>query len=69
MDHRISKRVKESSRKTSTSTSLTMHGSQKKKKKKKFKIIQEMGMPDHLTSLLRNLYAYQEQQLDPDMEQ
>ena len=36
---------------------------------KLWKILQEMGMPDHLTSLLRNLYAYQEQQLDPDMEQ
>ena len=28
-----------------------------------------MGVPDHLTSLLRNLYTGQEQQLEPAMEQ
>ena len=28
-----------------------------------------MEIPDHLTCLLRNLYAGQEQQLEPDMEQ
>ena len=28
-----------------------------------------MGIPDHLTCLLRNLYAGQEEQLEPDMEQ
>ena len=28
-----------------------------------------MGILDHLTLLLRNLYAGQEQQLEPDMEQ
>ena len=28
-----------------------------------------MGIPDHLTCLLRNLYAGQEAQLEPDMEQ
>ena len=28
-----------------------------------------MGIPDHLTCLLRNLYAGQEQQLEPDVEQ
>ena len=33
------------------------------------KILKEMGIPDHLTSPLRNLYAGQEQQLEPDMEQ
>ena len=32
---------------------------------KLWKILQEMGIPDHLTCLLRNLYAGQE----PDMEQ
>ena len=49
----------ESSRKTSTSTLLTMP--------KPLtvwittvKIFQEMGIPDHLTHLLRNLYAGQE---------
>ena len=28
-----------------------------------------MGIPDHLTCLLRNLYAGQKQQLELDMEQ
>ena len=32
------------------------------------KILQEMGIPDHLTCLLRNLYAGQEAP-EPDMEQ
>ena len=36
---------------------------------KLWKIIQEMGIPDHLTCLLRNLYAGQDQQLELDMEQ
>ena len=36
---------------------------------KLWKILQEMGIPDHLTCLLRNLYAGQEQQLEPDIEQ
>ena len=29
----------------------------------------ELGIPDHLTCLLRNLYAGQEEQLELDMEQ
>ena len=33
------------------------------------KILKEMGIPDHLSCLLRNLYAGQEQQLELDMEQ
>ena len=37
--------------------------------KKLWKILQEMGIPDHLTCLLRNLCAGQEQQLELDMEQ
>ena len=36
---------------------------------KLWKILQEMGIPDHLTCLLRNLYAGQEPQLELDMEQ
>ena len=36
---------------------------------KLLKILQEMGIPDHLTCLLRNLYAGKKQQLEPDMEQ
>ena len=34
---------------------------------KLWKILQEMGIPDHLTCLLRNLYAGQKQQLELDM--
>ena len=53
-----SSKKQESSRKTSTSASLTMLnpscGSQL------WKILQEMGIRDHLTCLLRNLYAGQE---------
>ena len=36
---------------------------------KLWKILQEMGIPDHLTFLLRNLYAVRKQQLEMDMEQ
>ena len=36
---------------------------------RQWKILQEMGIPDHLTCLLRNLYKGQEQQLELDMEQ
>ena len=35
---------------------------------KLWKILQEMGIPDHLTCLLRNLYAGQEATLEADME-
>ena len=36
---------------------------------KLWKILREMGIPDHLTCLLKNLYAGQNQQLKLDMEQ
>ena len=36
---------------------------------KLWKILKEMKIPDHLTCLLRNLYAGQKQQLELDMEQ
>ena len=36
---------------------------------KLWKILQEMGIPDHLSCLLRNLYLGKKQQLEPDMEQ
>ena len=36
---------------------------------KMWEILQEMGEPDHLTCLLRNLYLGQKQQLEQDMEQ
>ena len=34
-----------------------------------WKILKEMGIPDHLTCLLKYLYAGQKQQLELDMEQ
>ena len=36
---------------------------------KLWKILKEMGIPDHLTCLLRNLYVGQEAKLELDMEQ
>ena len=36
---------------------------------KLWKILKEMGIPDHLTCLLRNLYAGRKQQLELDTEQ
>ena len=36
---------------------------------KLWKILKEMGIPEHLICLLRNLYAGQEQQLELDMEE
>ena len=36
---------------------------------KLWKILKEMGIPDHLTCLLRNLNAVRKQQLELDMEQ
>ena len=36
---------------------------------KLWNIVKELGIPYHLTCLLRNLYAGQEEQLEPDMEQ
>ena len=50
----------ESSRKTSTSALLTTSKSLAMDHGKLCKILQEMGIPEHLTCLLRNLYAGQE---------
>ena len=50
-----SSKKQESSRKTSISALLTMPNHNKL-----WKILKEMGIPDHLTYLLRNLYASQE---------
>ena len=36
---------------------------------KLWKILKEMGIPDHLTCLLRNLYVGQEAKVELDMEQ
>ena len=49
-----------SSRKTSTSALLTMPKPLTVWITTNRKILQEMGIPDHLTCLLRNLYAVQE---------
>ena len=50
----------ESSRKTSISALLTMPKFDCVDHNKMWKILKEMGIPDHLTCLLRNLYADQE---------
>ena len=50
----------ESSRKTSTSALLTKPKPLTVDHNKLWKILQEMGVADHLTCLLRNLYAGQE---------
>ena len=55
-----SSKKQESSRKTSTSALLTMPKPLIVNHNKLWKIHKEMGMPDKLTCLLRNLYAGQE---------
>ena len=50
----------ESSRKTSTSASMTMPEPLTVWTTTNWKILKEMGIPDHLTCLLRNLCAVQE---------
>ena len=56
-----SSKKQESSRKTSISALLTMPKPLTVLiTKKLWKILQEMGIPDHLACLLRNLYASQE---------
>ena len=49
----------ESSRKTSTSALLPMPKHLTVNHNKLWKILKEMGIPDHLTCLLKNLYASQ----------
>jgi len=60
-----SSKKQKSSRKTSTSALLTTSKPLTVWITTNWKILQEMGMPDHLTCLLRNLYAGQE--TEPDM--
>ena len=50
----------ENSTKTSTSASLTMQKPLTVWITTNWKILKKMGIPDHLTCLLRNLYAGQE---------
>ena len=53
-------KMQESSRKTSTSTLLTMRKPLTIWITTNWKLLQEMGIPDHLTFILRNLYVGQE---------
>ena len=55
-----SSKMQESSRKTSISAFLTMPKPSTVWITINWKILKEMGIPDHLTCLLRNLYAGQE---------
>ena len=55
-----SSKKQENSRKTSTSALLTMSKPLTVWITTNWKILKEMGIPDHLTCLLRNLYAGQE---------
>ena len=55
----------ESSRKTSISASLSMPKPLTVWITTNWKILKEMGIPDHLTCLLRNLYAGQEATVRP----
>ena len=55
-----SKKRQESSRKTTTSASLTTLKPLTVWITANWKILKEMGIPEHLTCLLRNLYAGQE---------
>ena len=55
-----SSKKRESSRKTSISALLTMPKPLTMQITTNWKILQEMGIPDHFTCLLRNLYAGQE---------
>ena len=64
-----SSKKQESSRKTSTSALLTTPKRLTVWITTNWKILQEMGIPDHLTCLLRNLYAGQEATVQTDMEQ
>ena len=54
--------------KTPISASLTMLKPDCVDHSKQWKILKEMGVPDHFTCLLRNLYVGQET-TEPDMEQ
>ena len=58
--HWIIKKAREFQKKTSTSALLTIPKTLTVWITTNWKILQEMGVPDHLTCLLRNLYAGQE---------
>ena len=58
--HWIIEKAREFQKKTCTSASLTMLKTFTMWITTNWKILQEMGIPDHLTCLLRDLYAGQE---------
>ena len=66
-----SQRKQESSRKTSTSALLTTHTKDFDcvDQNKLWKILKEIRIPDHITSLLKNCMQVKKQQLELDMEQ
>ena len=64
-----SSKKQESSRKISTSALLTIPKPLTMWITINWKILKEMGIPDHLTCLLKNLYAGQEASVELDMEQ
>ena len=64
-----SSKKQESSRKIPISALLTMPKPSTIWITINWEILQEMGIPDHLTCLFRNLYAGRKQQLEPGMEQ
>ena len=64
-----SSKRQESSRNTSISALLTMPKSLTVWITINWKILNEMGISDHLTYLMRNLYAVRKQQTELNMEQ
>ena len=64
-----SSKKQESSRETSISALMTMPKPLTVWSTINWKIWKEMGIPDHLTCLLRNLYAGQEATCELEMEQ
>ena len=62
-----SPKKQESSRKTSSSALMTMSKPLIVWTTTNWKILQEMGIPDHLTCFLRNLMQVKKQQSEPDM--
>ena len=64
-----SQKKQENTRKTCTSILLIIKAFDCVDHKKLWKILKEMEIPDHLTCLLRNLYAGQEAALGLDMKQ
>ena len=63
-----SSKKQENSRKTSTSVSLAKLKPLIVWNPTNWKILEVMGIPDHFTCLLGNLYAGQEATSEPDME-